>query len=256
MTGKKFRMGRIADRSGNMLIVPMDHGVTMGALDGMIDMDDAVHSVSRGGATAVLMHKGMISRGRSDDRVGRILHMSASTNISNGRKVLVATVEEAIKAGVDAVSMHVNLGGHDESAMLTDLGAVSRECKEWGMPLMVMSYPYDESLVNDAKVVTHCARAVAELGADIVKVPYTGDIDSFSRLVECTGVPVVIAGGPKISSDVELLNIVRNSMDAGGKGVSIGRNLFQHMDTEGITRAVADIVLNGSSVSEAMEHIS
>jgi fructose-bisphosphate aldolase/2-amino-3,7-dideoxy-D-threo-hept-6-ulosonate synthase len=95
----------------------------------------------------------------------------------------------------------------------------------------------------------------AEVGADIVKCSYTGDIDSFRDVVRGTLAPVVIAGGPKMDSDYDILCMVRDSLEAGGKGVSIGRNIFQHKDVEGMTRAVSDIVLRDASVEEAIKNI-
>ena len=109
MFGKNIRLERIIDRkSGNAVIVPMDHGISVGPIPGLIDMKDTVNNVSEGGATAVLMHKGIIARGHraGGKDVGLILHLSASTDIgvTSHSKVLVATVEEAIKYGADAVS--------------------------------------------------------------------------------------------------------------------------------------------------------
>lgn len=260
--GKSIRMERIIDRdSGNAVIVPMDHGISVGPIPGIVDMKQTVSDVVEGGATAVLMHKGMVPCGHrtKGHDVGLILHLSASTDLgpdSNG-KVLVATVEEALKLGADAVSMHVNVGAETESTMLENLGAVSGRCMEWGMPLIVMAYPRGPKIGNsfDPGAVAHAARAAAELGADIVKCSYTGDIDSFREVVRGTMVPVVIAGGPKMDSDMDILNMVHDSLEAGGHGVSIGRNVFQHRDVKGITSAISDIVLRGATVEEAARHL-
>jgi DhnA family fructose-bisphosphate aldolase class Ia len=94
-----------------------------------------------------------------------------------------------------------------------------------------------------------------ELGADIVKHSYTGDIDSFREVTKGVLAPVVIAGGPKMDSALDILNMVHDSLEAGGHGVSIGRNVFQHRDVEGMTRAISDIVLRGATVEEAKTHI-
>ncbi|MDR0791181.1 MAG: 2-amino-3,7-dideoxy-D-threo-hept-6-ulosonate synthase [Methanomassiliicoccaceae archaeon] len=258
MFGKNIRTERIIDRkTGNAVIVPMDHGISIGPVNGIIDMKSAVNAVSGGGATAVLMQKGLIPYGHRTEGqdVGLILHLSASTNIgsTSDSKVLVATVEEAIKLGADAVSMHVNLGAESEPQMLADLGKVSKECTEWGMPLLVMSYARGPAVKDqyDSGVVAHCARVATELGADLIKVVYTGDIDSFRDVVKGALAPVLIAGGPKMSSDMDILNMVRDSMEAGGKGVSIGRNIFQHKNPKEMTKAISGIVLEGMSVKEA-----
>ncbi|UAL08346.1 MAG: 2-amino-3,7-dideoxy-D-threo-hept-6-ulosonate synthase [Candidatus Methanogranum gryphiswaldense] len=262
MSGKNIRIERIIDReSGNAVIVPMDHGISIGPIPGLIDMKQTVSDVVEGGATAVLMHKGIVPQGHrtSGNDVGLILHLSASTDIgvNSTNKVLVATVEEALKLGADAVSMHINVGAENEPQMIKDLGMVSGQCTEWGMPLIAMAYPRGPTIKNsfDPVAVAHAARVATELGADIVKCSYTGDIDSFRKVVKGAMVPVVIAGGPKINSDLDLLNMVHDSLEAGGHGVSIGRNIFQHKDVKGIMSAISDIVLHEATVEEAVKHL-
>lgn len=255
-------MERIMDRkTGNAVIVPMDHGISVGPLEGLIDMQKAVDDVSVGGATAVLMHKGLIrySHRMAGEDVGLILHLSASTDLgpTTNSKVLVATIDEAIKCGADAVSIHINFGSEDEPYMLESAGEISRQCAEWGMPLLVMAYPRGPQIKNqfDPDAIAHCARAAAELGADLVKVSYTGDIDSFKEVCRGALAPVVIAGGPQMDSDMDILNMVHDSMVAGGRGVSIGRNVFQNKNVPGITKAISSIVLEGYSVEEAAKFL-
>jgi DhnA family fructose-bisphosphate aldolase class Ia len=162
---------------------------------------------------------------------------------------------QAIKLGADGVSVHVNLGDMNEDKMLEDLGKISEKCLEWGMPLIAMMYARGEHIENpfDPETVAHCARVAAELGADIVKVAYTGDPETFRRVTEGCPIPVVIAGGPKMSNDREILEMVEGAMKAGAKGVSIGRNAFQHDDPEKIVRAIAAIVHEGVSAEEALK---
>lgn len=260
MLGKNVRMERIMDRStGRAVIVPLDHGITMGPIDGLVDMRSTIDKVSQGGATAIVLHKGIIPYShRSFGRdIGLIVHLSASTGLSpnSNYKVIVTTVEEAIKWGADAVSIHVNLGDEHESDMLRDFGDISRKCNEWGMPLMVMIYPRGKDIKDSYQVdlVKKCARTATELGADLIKTNYTGDIDSFKEVVRGAEAPVIIAGGPKMDSDEMLLQMVKDSMDAGGKGVSIGRNVFQHRNVIGITKAISGIVLEDMDVEEALK---
>ncbi len=262
MFGKQIRMERILDRnSGNAVIIPMDHGMSVGPIDGLTDMCHAIDCISRGGATAVVMHKGIVPYGHrsSGHDIGLILHLSASTNMgtTSDCKVLVATVEEGIKLGADAVSVHLNIGSDTEPAMLSDIGAVSRSCMEWSIPLLAMAYPRGPGIKNpfDVDLVKHSARVATELGADLIKTNYTGDPDTFKEVVKGALAPVVIAGGPKVSSDEELLTMVKESLEAGGRGVSIGRNVFQHHNVEGITKAISAIVLHEKSVEDAMQFL-
>ena len=140
--------------------------------------------------------------------------------------------------------------------MLQSAGEVSRQCNEWGMPLIVMAYPRGHDVNSyDPDLIAHCARASAEIGADIVKVNYTGDIDSFREVTRGALAPVVIAGGPKMNTDMDVLNMVHDSLEAGGKGVSMGRNIFQNKNVKGITKAISKIVLNNYSVEEAAKFL-
>lgn len=245
--------------TGNCVIVPMDHGISIGPTAGLYDMKSTVDAVANGGATAVLMHKGLIrySYRSSGNDIGLILHLSASTDlgVTSNSKVLVASVEEAIKNGADAVSVHINVGAETEPEMLADVGRISRDCSEWGMPLLVMAYARGPSIKNsyDPHAVAHAARVATELGADVVKCSYTGDPDTFRDVVKGALAPVVIAGGPKMDSDEAILQMVYDSIQAGGHGVSIGRNVFQHKNVEGMTRAISDIVLHGYTVEESMK---
>ena len=263
MIGKQIRLERIMDRnSGKTVIIPMDHGISSGPITGLIDMKKTVAEVSDGGANAIVIHKGLVESGhrkRGRD-LGLIIHLSASTSLSPdpNTKVLVCTVEEALRLGADAVSIHVNIGADDENKMLKDFGRVSKAAKEWGMPLLAMVYTRGQKIKNeyDSKVVKHAARVGAELGADIVKVPYTGSVESFGEVVAGCFVPVVIAGGPQMETDRDVLVMVQGAMEAGGSGVSIGRNAFQHKKPSVIVKAICKIVHEGASVEDALKVLS
>jgi len=258
--GKRVRVERIIDRdSGNSVIIPMDHGITIGPAKGLVNLADMVDKVAKGGANAVLLQKGMIRHGhRGHGRdVGLIVHMSASTSLGPdpNNKVQVCQVEEAIKIGADAVSVHINIGSETEAEQLEILGIVAESCDFWGMPLIAMMYPRGEKISdsNAPDVVALAARAGAELGADIIKTNYTGNPDTFKSVVDGCPVPVVIAGGPKTSTDQEFLEMIKGAMDAGARGVAIGRNVFQHENPTKMTEAIAAIVHKKKSAIEAMQ---
>lgn len=258
--GKAIRLERIFNRNtGRTIIVPLDHGVTVGPIFGLVDLRSTVGRIAEGGANAVVMHKGLARcghRGEGSD-VGLIVHLSASTSISPypNAKTLVATVEDAIKLGADAVSVHVNLGDETERDMLRDLGSVASKANEWGMPLLAMVYARGPKVKDeyDMDVVCHCARVGEELGADVVKVPYTGDMDSFSKVVEACCIPVVIAGGAKLDNGRDLVQMVHDAVAAGGAGLSIGRNIFQHDDPSLLIKILNEVVHNDVEIDEAME---
>lgn len=262
MIGKKIRLERIINRhTGRTVIAPMDHGVSNGPMRGIIDIDKTVESISQGGADAILMHKGIVEQGHRGygKDIGLIVHLSASTSLAPNpnNKVIVTSVEKAIQLGADAVSVHVNLGSETESEMLQELGEISETCSYWGIPLLAMMYPRGQKVENehDVELVKHAARVGSELGVDIVKTNYTGDPDSFKEVVEGALVPVVIAGGPKVDTDEELLQMVKDSIEVGGAGVAFGRNLFQAENPGKITKAISEVVHNDLEVNEALKFL-
>ncbi|WP_018123684.1 2-amino-3,7-dideoxy-D-threo-hept-6-ulosonate synthase [Desulfovibrio oxyclinae] len=260
--GKAIRLERIFNRNtGRTIVVPMDHGVTVGPIDGLVDMKDAVSRVVEGGANAVIEHKGLVRCGhRAEGRdIGLIVHLSASTSISPfpNAKTLVATVEDAIRLGADAVSIHCNLGDETEARMLNDFGKVSASAAEWGIPLLAMVYARGPKVPNeyDPEVVAHCARVGTELGADVVKVCYTGDPETFTKVCDSCCIPVVIAGGPKLDSTRDFLQMVHDSIQAGGAGLSVGRNVFQHSDPTRLCEALNMVVHQDVNVEDALAHV-
>ena len=260
MIGKAIRLERIINRnSRRTVIVPMDHGITLGPIRGLEDMRATVDRIVNSGANALVIHKGIVAaghRGRGQD-IGLIVHLTASTALSPdpNAKVDVTEVEKAIRLGADAVSVHVNLGASTEMEMLRSLGRVARKCTDWGMPLLAMMYTRGEKIQNpfDVKYVKHAARVGAELGADVVKVVYTGSVASFREVVHGCPVPVVIAGGEKMESDEELLRMVADALKAGCAGVSIGRNIFQHKHPERMVAAISALVHHGKNASAALK---
>lgn len=258
-TGKAIRMERLIDRNnGKTVIVPLDHGVTVGPIDGIIDMSGTVNMIAEGGANAVIGHIGLPRYGHrhSGKDIGLILHLSASTMLSPkpNKKVLVNTVENALRMGADGVSIHINIGDVYEAEMLRDFGEIAVQCNYWGMPLIAMMYPRGPKIEDEkgVEVVKIAARVGAELGADFIKTNYTGDPESFAKVVEGCPAPVLIAGGSKLG-DEETFKMIEGAMQAGAAGLSMGRNAFQHKNPKAFVKAASAIVHKGISTKEALQ---
>lgn len=247
MAGKEIRLRRLFRRT-RLFIVPMDHGLTMGPLPGLQDVQATIEAVVKGGVDAVVVHKGLADRMAASWPAGceLIVHLSGSTALAPdpNRKELVATVEEAIRLGATAVSVHVNLGARMEAEMLKDLGLAAEACDRWGMPLLAMMYVRDGSAAGeyDPAKIKHAARVAEEIGADIVKVNYTGAPESFAEVVAGVRTPVIIAGGPRMDSVRELLEMVAGAVRAGASGVAIGRNVFQAADPAALAAEIRRIL--------------
>ena len=258
VTGHQIRLNRIM-RKGRMLCIPMDHGISNGPIEGLEDPHSIIYKCEGHGLTSIIINKGILKTLPKPTKIGVLVHFSSSTSLSMSpnRKMLTGTVEEAVRLGADGVSLHINIGGKEEPEMLEQLGMTADQCHKWGMPLLAMMYPRGEKIKDphDPEIVGHVARIGAECGADIVKTVYTGDIDSFSKIVKSTTVPIVIAGGPKAKTDDDILQMTEDAMKAGAKGVTYGRNIFAHKNPQKIVEALAGIIFKKESAKEAAKRI-
>lgn len=257
MLGKRMRLAQMFTGS-RMFVVPMDHSATLGPIKGLECYTDTITKIKNSGADAIVLHKGLLKRVASNDKLvgfSYIMHLSASINwdMHPNYKVLVGDVEEAIQLGALGVSMHVNLNTEHVSDMIKDFGYVSKMCQNWGMPLLAMMYVADES-TDDGRVI-HAARIAEELGADIVKIPHPGQ-KQLEAIISSTTIPVVISGGSKMDKFQALLPLVDNCLSVGVRGIAIGRNIFQQNDIEGATRLLADLVHGNRTLQECMAEMA
>jgi len=257
--GKDIRLNRILNK-GKMLCIPMDHGISSGPLKGIKDITNFIYDVEYSGLTCIVVNKGIIKFLSRPINIGCIAHMSASTSLGPdpNKKILMGTVKEAIRLGADAVSLHINIGSKEEPMMLYSLGLAADECNEWSVPLIAMMYPRGENIKNplDSSVVSHVARIGAEAGADIVKTVYTGDIDSFKDVVKSCPVPIVIAGGPKSKTDLDILKMCYDAIKVGAIGVTFGRNIFEHQHPKKIINSLYRIIFEDKKYDEVLENFN
>jgi class I fructose-bisphosphate aldolase len=251
-------------RSLRSFVVPMDHGISMGPIPGLYDMADTVGQMAGTGVNCVIVHKGLVRSiapvlARAPD-VGLMVHLCASTSSAPdpNEKQLVCNVEEALSLGADGVSVHVNIGADTEGQMLRDFAETAEQCRRLNVPLLAMMYARGPRLrVQFSEAFSsHCARVAYEIGADMVKVQYTGDPQSFSRVVQSVPIPVLIAGGPKMSNDREVLEMIQGSLDAGAAGISIGRNVFGAERIGPLCKAIGGMLHEGVRAEKAMQRLS
>lgn len=256
MTGKKLRLHRLG-REGLHVIIALDHGVSVGPLRGLENMAGLIRDVAAGGATGVVLHKGLAKAlVQSETTIGALLHVSASTDKApdGNDKRIVASVTDSVRLGFDGVSAHTNLGSLTEARQLEELGRLTSDAAAFGLPTLSMMYPRGPAVKDPyaVSIVSHAARLAEELGADLVKTVYTGDAKTFREVTAGVTIPVLVAGGPKMETDRELLEMVHGAMRGGAGGVSIGRNVFQHKSPRAITQAISRIVLEGATAKDAV----
>lgn len=230
-TGKLFRLRRLSlAGDGRHLLVPLDHSVSDGPIVPADKWDDLLRALVDGGADGIIVHKGRARSFAPDvlKSCALVVHLSASTAHSADvhAKVLVADVEEALRLGADAVSVHVNIGSDTEAQQLADLGAVARSCDAWGMPLIAMVYPRGPRIADphDPALLAHVANVAADLGADMVKTSVALPLERMAEVVADSPLPILAAGGPPDGSDLVAYGTA--VMDAGCQGLAIGRRIF------------------------------
>jgi len=265
--GKKLRLGRIFRRDGRTLIVAMDHAHIAGPMPGLEKPGETIEKVIEGGADAIMTNFGVIRQfyDLMHGRVATMLRIDGGTSIYGLEEFakmtewnMLYSVEEAVKMGVDGVVAMAFLGAPCESATLNILGNLAEKCEEWGMPLLAETLPMPgEKIKNpyDVEHVSVAARIGQEYGADFIKTYYTGSQDSFKKVTETCPIPVLIAGGPIMDTAKDVLEVVKGAMDAGGRGVCFGRNIWQYEDPTAMTRAIAKIIHEEATIEEAMKEL-
>jgi DhnA family fructose-bisphosphate aldolase class Ia len=244
--GKEIRWKHIFRDDSRTVIVAMDHSLR-GRVLGLENYLSTVKKVAAGGADAVLISYGNLITLAKD--LPRGLGYIASIP----HPPRVEFVKHAAIAGADGVKF-THFGGLRDPN-LDALQPIAAACEEYGLVLLAEVVPQDEKHNTLYEQVASAARLGQEAGGDFIKTAYTGSPDSFREVVEACPVPVVILGGPKMESDLELLEVAKGCMDAGGAGTCFGRNIFQHRDPRAVTAAICKIVHESASVAEALKLI-
>jgi DhnA family fructose-bisphosphate aldolase class Ia len=176
---------------------------------------------------------------------------------------LMAGVEELLRLGADGVKMLLIFGRESAAAHADNIervAAMARACESWGVPLMVEPVLWGRTVPDGERAHPHrvqsIARIAVELGADLLKVPYPDDPESFRTLVEASPVPVLILGGPRAETEREMLAGVAGALAAGGRGVAFGRNVFQHRSPTATVRALRALAHDGADVESALKLMS
>lgn len=258
--GKSVRLSRISNpATGRSLIVPMDHSVTIGPLGSVDHTAGVLQAISKAGADAVVLHRGRVRHATAGSfaEMGLIVHLSAGTmrSIDTDAKILVGGVEDAMRVGADAVSVHVNVGSTTEGQQLADFWSVSRECDQLGVPLLAMVYgrgPLRPAGPADAAEISHLAAIATDLGADMVKVDYTGDPDSMRTVAESCPIPIYVAGGSRAASDDDAVALGDEIMSSGVAGLSFGRNIFDAVNPYAVTSQLSRVI-HGAGVGTSRE---
>lgn len=252
MTGKDRRLKRLfRGAEGRCLLVPLDHGPWLGPVRGIEQPQDVVQKVLAGGANALLISPGVARAVEPimGPEIAIVLRVSISLGLAPEAKqeTPVATVETALCLDADAVAVSIFFGRGQEVATMRFLGELTEKCNRFGMPVVAEMMPSMDD-AYDATAIAHAARIGFEMGADIIKTNYCGDVVAFEHVVASSPVPILVAGGPKKEDNRDsTLQMVEEIVKAGAAGVAIGRRVWQSEDPEATVRAVHQILFPASS---------
>ena len=246
--GIERRQRRLEGGAGRIFLLALDHGLAAGPVPGIERPAELLRRLRSAPFSGLLVNPGMV-RSISTDIApswGLIVHLSAGTLLGSrpGAKVLSSTVEHAVSLGADAVSVQISFGDPCEDRMIADAGRVVDAATWLGLPVFLMAHapaePGGSSM--DSVGAAHAARAAAEVGASIVQTNFAGGPDGLRKIARGCPVPVVVAGGPKRSTEEAFLDALREVMSAGAAGISVGRRIFEALDPPATAQRIADVV--------------
>lgn len=182
-----------------------------------------------------------------------VLRVSGGTSIVSedlSNEGLTTSVKDALRINASALAISIFVGTEHEKQTLLNLARLVDEGLEYGMPVLAVTAVGKELEKRDARYLSLCCRIAAELGASFVKTYYCED---FSRVVEGCPVPLVIAGGPRMETELDAMNMAYNAVQEGASGVDMGRNIWQSDHPVAMIRAIRSVVQDGLTPKEAVE---
>jgi len=259
--GKRTRLNRIfSDPSGRLCSVAVDHfiGYQKGLPVGLTNVPETIKAVVAGRPDAITMLKGMATSAW-EPYAGTIPLIIQSMMFTADDAVieLVARPEEVLRMGADAIAVAIGVLGPNEGNFFKLLNSVAEEAAPLGLPVMAHIYPRDFTngarIIYDPASIMWAVRAGIENGADVIKVPFTGDSDSFRAIVETSPVPVVAAGGPRCETLTDALEMMVKVIASGARGATIGRNIWGMPDPAKAVVALKAVIHDGCGVDAAMK---
>jgi class I fructose-bisphosphate aldolase/fructose-bisphosphate aldolase/2-amino-3,7-dideoxy-D-threo-hept-6-ulosonate synthase len=250
--GRTLRWSRFADPcSRRSLIVPIDHGLTLGPVPGLRNVREVASWIGHPAINGVIAHKGMIARLAQAELlrdVGVMIHLNGSTSVGEqpDTKNLVTSVERAVRLGADAVSIQVNFRSDNHAHNLQLIGRVVDEADRYGLPVLAMIYPAGPPAASPDEALhlhRHYLRVGFELGVDAIKTAPPADLDDVPALLEGIGEDVaVLFSGGSLASDNCLMTLAKTVAHSTAAGLCVGRNVFQRPDPGPLLNQVRELL--------------
>jgi class I fructose-bisphosphate aldolase len=257
--GREIRLRRIIGEDGRLMTVALDQAVPRGVAPRLADLKTTFDKIVAGEPDAFTIFKGVAGHllsGRAKQIPLIIKGSTFCVDFHLTYDATVAQVEDCLRLGADAIAVGISAGSEHQVAMLEMLSTVTEEAHKWGLPVVCHAYPSGE-LWGDRKgsteSVVYAARAAAECGTDIVKTWYTGSAEEFKKVVDATPTLVVAAGGAATPQAIDVLNQAAAIMDAGGAGMTAGRNIWGAPDPTKMVLALKAVIHGGMNPGEALK---
>lgn len=260
--GKQIRLNRIFSHpSGRLCSVAVDHffGYCGGLPPGLTNLPETIAKVVACKPDAVTLQKGtaLTCWGPHAGKVPMIMQAGCFTPDERVMEILTDP-EECMRSGADAIAIAIGVRGSNEGKFIKFLCDGVAAAARYDLPVIAHIYPRvfepeGARIVHDPDNIAWAHRVGVECGADVIKIAYTGDVASFRQIVNCSPVPVVAAGGPKADTLKEALRLMSEVVQAGGKGATIGRNVWGHPDIAEAVRAFKAVIHDGKSPDQALD---
>lgn len=251
--GMKNRLAQLIQRDGKAMFLPIDHGYFQGPTTKLEEPAKTIEPILPY-ADAIMLTRGIL-RSCVDPNNTKpvILRVSGGTSMARKEELdqegITTSVKEAIRLNASAVSMSIFVGAPNEHQTLLNLSNLVNECEEYGIPVMAVTAVGTELGKRDARYLALACRIAAELGARVVKTYYCED--GFEKVVRGCPVPVVMAGGPKVDTELEVFNFIHDGIQKGAIGVNLGRNIWQHSHPVAMAKAIRAIIHENANPKEA-----
>jgi class I fructose-bisphosphate aldolase len=238
-----YRMQRLFPQGRAAIICPIDHGIIFprALMRGLEDPVAVLNRLSGHGATGFMMSPGLVKQTQVElgqaGQLSRVMALDGFYNLtdaSTGMGNLIATVEDAVRLGVDCVKLLMpwNVSTQEKVNLTERLGKVVSDAGKWDMPVMIEPVLLGEPRSKEVVAAEfEVARIAYDIGADIVKIAFPGP-DYTAKLVQELKVPLVIAGGPMTGSFEDAVREVRDTVAAGAQGLIVGRNVWSREPVE------------------------
>lgn len=251
--GMENRLAQLIKSDGHCLFLPVDHGYFQGPTRKLERPRETIKPLLPY-CDALFITRGVLrSCVEPHNSVPIILRVSGGTSMVGedlANEGITTSIKEAIRLNASAVGMSIFIGSKYEHQTLLNLSRLVNEAEEYGIPVMVVTAIGRELEKRDARYLALCCRIAAELGARIVKTYWC---ENFEKVVNGCPVPIVIAGGPKVDTELEVLEFVYDGIQKGAIGVNLGRNVWQNEYPVAMIKAIRAVVHKKATPKEAYE---